>query len=52
MYILLSSLEYCAPAWMLSAESHMGLLDSIGCVRASFVIWGAEGRVVLCVLLY
>ena len=26
---VLSSLEYCAPAWMPLAESHLGLLDSI-----------------------
>ena len=25
----LSSLEHCAPVWMSSAESHLGLLDSI-----------------------
>ena len=24
-----SSLEYCKPVWMSSAESHMGLLDSV-----------------------
>ena len=27
----LSSLEYCAPVWISSAESHLGLLDSIVC---------------------
>ena len=26
---VLSRLEYCAPVWMSSAESHLGLLDII-----------------------
>ena len=26
---VLSSVEYCAPVWMSSAESHLGLLDSV-----------------------
>ena len=25
----LSNLEYCAPVWMSSAESHLSLLDSV-----------------------
>ena len=51
---VLSSLEYCAPGWMSSAESLSDLLDSIlfavrkGCVKVSFVIWGTEGKSVPC----
>ena len=50
---VLSSLEYCASLWMLSAEAHLCLLDSIirsaeSCVRMSFFLWGTEERLVTC----
>ena len=32
---VLSSLEYCAPVWMSSAEYHLGLLSSIVCSEES-----------------
>ena len=41
---ILSSLEYCAPVWMSSAESHFGLLDNIVCGAERFI----EGK--LCCL--
>ena len=49
---VLSSLEYCALVWMSSAESYLGLLDSIflhcrKVVKMSLVVWGAEVGLVL-----
>ena len=51
---VLSSLEYCAPVWMSSAESIQvcwTVLFAVrkGCVRVSFVVRGTEGRSVPCV---
>ena len=48
-YFVWFSLEYCAPVWMLSAESIFSFLDGVvcsaeRCVRVSFVVWGTEGR--------
>ena len=51
---VLSSLEFCAPVRMSSAESHWDLLDSIVCsaerlCEGEFAVWGAEGRLGPCV---
>ena len=47
-YICFVQLVYCAPVWMSSAESHLGVLDSI--VRSAkrlceneFVVWVTNG---------
>ena len=37
---VLSSLEFCAPGWMLSVEFHLGLLDSI--IRSAEILCESE----------
>ena len=49
-------LEYCAPVWKLSAESHLDLMIVLfvvrkGCMRMNFDVWGHRRQIsILCFL--
>ena len=46
MHMFFQLSVFCAPVWISSAESHLGLLMVFvvrkGCVRINFVVWGTE----------